>query len=212
VLRRAARLSKASHILLKGVPTTATSGDLRRAVMLAGVQGITEVSLIYQHFAPTGQAVLTVAVPDYTRDALRAAKNITFTGCEEINASLTIDSRFFRQRSRGVQGRADALNRGLLGSGASAGFPSGRTVTISGVPGKVTVKNIRQLVQEFQLADDETNSVLQAPLLETKFSMYARFIIVLASESEAQRLVRKFHLTPFKNLASSQLMTAAVIY
>ena len=122
------------------------------------------MSLIYQRFAPTGQAVLTMALPDYARDALRAAKNITFTGREEIRASLTIDSRFFRKRSRGVQGRADALNRGLLGSGPSAGFPNGRTVTISGVPGRVTVENIRQLVREFKLADDEINSVLQAPL------------------------------------------------
>jgi len=105
-----------------------------------------------------------MAVPDYARDALRAAKNITFSGSEEINASLTIDPRFSRQRFRGVQGRADALNRGLLGSGPSAGFPSRRTVTISGVPGKATAKNIRELVREFQLADDEINSVLQAPL------------------------------------------------
>lgn len=35
-------LNQASHILLRGVPTTATSGDLRRAVMLAGVKGVTE--------------------------------------------------------------------------------------------------------------------------------------------------------------------------
>ena len=105
-----------------------------------------------------------MAVPDYAQDAIRAAKNITFTGNEEISASLTIDSRFLRQRFRGVQGRADALNRGLLGSGPSAGFPSGRTVTITGVPGRATVKNIGELVRGFQLADDEINSVLQAPL------------------------------------------------
>ncbi|KAF8803490.1 hypothetical protein BYT27DRAFT_6726275 [Phlegmacium glaucopus] len=212
VSRVSATLSHASHILLKGVPTTATSGDLRRAVMLAGVQGITEVSLIYRRFAPTGEALLTMAVPDYAQDALRAANKITFTGSEEISASLTIDSRFSRQRSRGVQGRADALNRGLLGSGPSAGFPSRKTVTVSGVPGRATVHNIRQLVQEFQLADDETNSVLQAPLPENKFSMYTRFVVVLASESEAQRLVRKFHLTPFKNQTTLKYMTAAVIY
>jgi len=206
-------LTQASHILLRGLPTSATSGDLRRAVMLAGVQGVIDASLIYHRFAPTGQAVLTMAVPDYTRDALRAAKNITFTGHEEISASLTTDPRFFRQRSRGVQGRADALNRGLLGSGPSAGFPSGRTVTISGVPGKVTVQNMRQLVEGFQLADDEMNSVLQAPLPEGKFSMYARFVVLLASESEAERLVRKLHLTPFRGQESSlQYMTAAVIY
>jgi hypothetical protein len=35
----------ASHILLKGIPTTATSGDVRRAVMLAGLQGVTKGEL-----------------------------------------------------------------------------------------------------------------------------------------------------------------------
>jgi len=211
VPRAAAKLSLASHILLKGLPKTATSGDLRRAVSLAGIQGITDVSLIYQRFAPTGQAVLTMAVPDFAQDALRAAKKITFTGREEIGASLTTDPRFLRHRSRGAQGRADALNRGLLGSGPSAGFPGGKTVTITGVPGRVTVDAFRPLVQGFQLADDEINSVLQAPLPENKFSLYARFIIVLASASEAQRFVRKFHLSPFKSHASS-LMRAAIIY
>lgn len=105
-----------------------------------------------------------MSAPDYTRDALREAKNITFTGCEEIIASPTTEARFLRQRFRGVQGRADALNRGLLGTGPSAGFPPRKTVTITGIPGKATVQNIRHLIEGFQLADDETNSVLQAPL------------------------------------------------
>jgi len=205
-------LIRASHILLRGLPKTATSGDLRRAVALAGIQGVTDVSLIYQRFATTGEAVLTMSAPDYTRDALRAAKNITFTGCEEIIASLTIDAKFFRQRSRGVQGRADALNRGLLGSGPSAGFPPGKTVTITRIPGRARVPNIRHLIEGFQLADDETNSVLQAPLPESRFSMYARFIVLLASQSEAERLVRKLHGTPFRGQESWQYMTAAVIY
>ena len=38
-------MNKASHILLRGVPITATSGDLRRAVMLAGVLGVTHGGL-----------------------------------------------------------------------------------------------------------------------------------------------------------------------
>ena len=38
---------EASHILLKGLPRTATSGDLRRAVMLAGLQGVTKGKLAH---------------------------------------------------------------------------------------------------------------------------------------------------------------------
>lgn len=38
-------ITQASHILLNGLPKTATSGDLRRAVTLADVQGVTEGGL-----------------------------------------------------------------------------------------------------------------------------------------------------------------------
>ena len=106
-----------------------------------------------------------MAAPDFTRDALRLAKKITFMGCEEIYASTTTDIQFsWEKRFRGVKGRADALNRGLLGSGPSAGFPPGRTVSIVGIPGRATVQSFRPLVEGFQLADDEENSVMQVPL------------------------------------------------
>ena len=38
-------IEQASHILLRGLPATATSGDVRRAVMLAGVLGVTDSEL-----------------------------------------------------------------------------------------------------------------------------------------------------------------------
>ena len=37
--------NQASHILLRGVPLSATSGDLRRAVLLAGLLGVTQGEL-----------------------------------------------------------------------------------------------------------------------------------------------------------------------
>lgn len=36
---------RARHIILKGLPLSVTSGDLRRAVMLAGLQGVTDSEL-----------------------------------------------------------------------------------------------------------------------------------------------------------------------
>ena len=123
------------------------------------------VSLIYKRFAPSGSGILTLSTPDLVRDTLRAAKKITFTGCEEITATLSTDPKFSRERFRGVKGRADALNRGLRGFGPSAGFPNGRTVTVTGFPGKnMTVEKFIPYVRGFQLANDETNSVLHAPL------------------------------------------------
>ena len=99
------------------------------------------------------------------RDALEAAKKITFTGREEIGASITVDPALSTgQRRRGVKGRTDALNRGLLGSGTSAGFPAGRTVTVLGFPGTWTVRNFMPYVKGFELALDPENSVVQCPL------------------------------------------------
>ena len=119
-------------------------------------------SLIYNRFLPTGRAILTFATPDLIRDALRATKKITFTGCEEINASIAVDPHLSEQRHRGVKGRVDALNRGLLGFGPSAGFPPGKTVTLTGFPGKMTILNFMPYVEGFQLAH-EINSVMLVP-------------------------------------------------
>lgn len=122
------------------------------------------VSLIYKRFTPTGQAVLTLTTADLVREALRAARKITFTGREEIGAFVTVDPQFTPQRQRGVKGRVDALNRGLLGSGPSAGFPARRTVTVTGFPGKMLLENFMPYVEGFQLANDRKASVMQAPL------------------------------------------------
>jgi len=135
-------------------------------------------------------------------------------GREEIIASLTLDPYLATgQRLRGVKGRVDALNRGLLGCGPSGGFPPGRTVTVVGFPGKkMTVEGFMPYLRGFQLALDETKSVMQSPLPPDMFSLYARFVVMLASESEAQRLVRKLHLTPYTYRAVTRFITATVIY
>lgn len=109
--------------------------------------------------------MLTFSTPDLLRNALPAAKKITFTGREEIFASITVDPLLSTgQRLRGVKGRTDALNRGLLGCGPSGGFPAGRTVTVVGFPGKMSLQNFMRYVQGFQLASDEAKSVVQSPM------------------------------------------------
>lgn len=100
------------------------------------------------------------------RNAFPAAKEITFTGSEKITAVITSDPAIrTRQRLRGIKGRADALNRGLLGFGPSAGgFPAGKTVTVVGFPGKSPIEKVLHYVRGFRLAGDEQNSVIQVPL------------------------------------------------
>lgn len=47
---------------------------------------------------------------------------------------------------------------------------------------------------------------------ERKFSMISRFCIHLESESEAQRLVRTLHMTPYKNQDGAPTVKAEIIY
>ncbi|KAF8162936.1 hypothetical protein B0H34DRAFT_693481 [Crassisporium funariophilum] len=210
--RTAAAFPNATHILLNGVTRTATRGDVRRAVMAAGMKGVADVSILYQHFRPAGKALLTMSLPDYTRDAIRDAERLTMGDNHGITAEPTADPRFMPQRHRGVKGRADATNRGMLGSGPSAGFVSGKTVTLYGLPGKALKRDVSRMVQGFELAGTEETSVLQAPIPERKFSMYSRFVVLLASESEAERLVRKLHLTPYKGIESAPIVHAEIIH
>jgi hypothetical protein len=123
------------------------------------------VSIDYFRFSPAGTAILTMIAPDYTRNALQAAKTITFTGCDKIRVYPTLNAKFFGQRFRGAKGRAEALSRGILtGSGPSAWFPAGKTVIINGFPGRSTVQDLRPFIEGFELKYDETTSVLLAPM------------------------------------------------
>jgi hypothetical protein len=110
---------------------------------------------------PTGNAVLSFAGTGPDLPAVLASKKITFSGSEKISTAVFYD-REVPGRLRGVKGRHDALNRGLCGDGASAGFPIGTTVTVTGLPGRMTIHMFKRYLQGFQLAN-ETNSVMLAP-------------------------------------------------
>lgn len=104
------------------------------------------------------------------------------------------------------------MRRGFEGSGPSALFPPGKTVTVSGLRGKTPLYKFLEMIRGFQLEDDQETSVLEVAVPEKDFTMYKRYVVVLASESEAQRLVRKLHRTPIVTAISDHCMTASVIY
>lgn len=168
--------------------------------MNANMKGVADVALNYVHFRPSGKAILTMSLPDYTADAIRAASNITISGCK-VEAEPIEHPEVMMPSGES-----------LLGNGTSAGVVVGKTVTISGLPGKTRPPAVLKLVKGFKLADSKKSSpVLPIPLPDKKFSLYSRFIVQMDSESEAQRLVRKFHMTPFKESAT-HIIRAEVIY
>jgi len=208
--RAALALRDATHILLRGLPMTITAQDVRRHVAEANLKGVSEVSLYYKHFRPTGKAILTMALPDYTRDAIRDAEQILIPGCK-ILAEPVVDLPGLGIRSEPSKGdpRSDPE---LLGTGPSAGVPERRTVTLHGLRGKSTVGHVMPLLKGFRLSREEKYPVQHAPLPERKFSLVSRFVIYLDSESEAQKFIRKFHMTRYKNIPDAPLIKVSLIF
>ncbi|KDR81772.1 hypothetical protein GALMADRAFT_59579, partial [Galerina marginata CBS 339.88] len=201
---------EAQHIVVRGLPLSATSQDLRRMVMQADLKGVNAVSLYYRHFRPTGKAILTMALPDYTRDALRGITDIIVPG-HRLRADLIEHPAQMYIPPANAEGPPD---RDALGNGPGAGVPEGRTVTIAGVPGKRKPEDIRHMLKGFRLAKDQKPPVQLAALYVSparKYTLYSRFTVYLESESEAQRLVRKLHMTRYKNIDGAPLIRATII-
>jgi hypothetical protein len=165
---------------MKGLPIGTMPGDVRRALKLARIQGVTDgtagllayqttsqidfflltVSLIYRRFEPTGNALLSFSVPQAVAQAMDEVEKITFTGCDKIECSIYTNP-LYEQRIRGAKGRADAVRRGFDGSGPSALFPPGKTVTVNGLRGKTPLPKFLEMIRGFQLEDDQETSVLE---------------------------------------------------
>ncbi|CAA7265423.1 unnamed protein product [Cyclocybe aegerita] len=163
-------VSNPTHIFLRNVPQCTTPGDIRRALMRAEIKGVADVSRLYKHFRPQKKVLITMSLPDYTPDALRAAKDVHILGFP-----LDVDV----VHNRDVVLTSDPKH----GDGPSAGVVPGRTVTLAGLPGRSTYAHVRQLLKGF-----EFEKIIAVPLEHKKFSLYSRFAIEMASESEAQRL------------------------
>lgn len=161
-----------------------------------------------------------MSLPDYTREAIRAAGNITISGCKVEAEPIEHPELMMPSPT------------GLTGNGASAGVVVGKTVTLSGLPGKTRLPTVYRMVEGFKLANVKRGyPVTAVPMYvlyvlfgfalyvmtrclspENKFSLYSRFIVQLDSESEAQRFVRKYHMTPFKDSDAAPIIRAEVIY
>jgi len=169
--------------------------------MNANMKGVADVALNYAHFRPTGKAILTMSLPDYTREAIRAAGNITISGCRVEAEPIEHPELMMPSRTE------------LTGNGISAGVVVGKTVTLSGLPGKTKQAAVVKMVEGFKLANlRDGYPVRPVPIPDKKFSLYSRFIVQLDSESEAQRLVRKYHMVPFKDSDAAPIIRAEIIY
>ncbi|RDB24265.1 hypothetical protein Hypma_008713 [Hypsizygus marmoreus] len=186
------------HILLKGIAPTATTGDVKRAI--AGkLNGVASVAINYWRFGPSGRALITLTQSDFMQENLRALNRLTIAGIP-AKAQAIYYNEAVSNRTRGVKGRAEAVERGFpLGTGPWGNYPNHeRNVVIWGLPGKLTVDALEaNALEGFKVArsKDGKAMIIKVPLPETKFTFFSRFVVTMSSVSEAHRLVRRLHST-----------------
>lgn len=208
-------LQHARHIILRGVPKTATTWDVRRVLTRSGAHGVTNIHICYEYFKPTGEVLITLSRPHFLRDNLRVLDNVSF-------AASRVSPRPFipeeaprpKMRSRGLRGKEQAALRGALnGNGPHAGMSNlDRTVTIWGLAGKATPRALAEVLEGFDVAESAKGrmNIIKIPLPENQFSMTSRFIVTLKTVAEAHRVVRALHQTRHEQLGTHPIKAASL--
>jgi hypothetical protein len=114
------------------------------------------VAIDYRRFIPTGRAFLTLANRDLLNKNLRALENATISSIP-ITAVSSPPPLPPPRRTRGVQGRMEAAERGLIqGDGPGGGvLKGGKNVVLWGMPGRLTQEGLKGFLQNFKLAGTE---------------------------------------------------------
>ncbi|KAH7914961.1 hypothetical protein BJ138DRAFT_1123028 [Hygrophoropsis aurantiaca] len=190
-----------THIQIRNLPRSALPTDVRRVTIREKLTGVTDVMLDYHRFKPTGRAYLEISHPDFTRPNVVALERTTVSGMLITAYPSPAPNVHPTPRTRGVQGRIDAAERGAIkGNGPHGGFPSfGKCVVLWGFPGKSNADMVRGFLKGFELVGGQGNpDILQVALPDTTFSLYSRYIVRTTSIAEAYRIVRKSHMTYYK--------------
>ncbi|KAF7338407.1 hypothetical protein MVEN_02066500 [Mycena venus] len=189
-IRRGARripesLKRATQIELSNLPPTTTPADLRRLIVRAQVQGVEDAAIDYHHLNPTGRAYLKLTHPDFLVPGLDALEKVTISGIHPI-----------AQPSQRPPAAAQ-----LDGNGLSSELDSnGRYVAVWGLPKAVAPNVLDDIIRDrFSFPPGEPY-IFKMPELNTAdnprvFTLASRFLVRLASVSEAHRLVRELHMT-----------------
>jgi hypothetical protein len=117
-----------------------------------GLNIVSEVSLLYERFKPTGKAYVTLTTQDSLKLNLRLLQKASLASIP-VNVWTEIDHGLLavQSRNRGTKGRRDAADRGLItGDGPDGGIVSnGRVVVVSGLPGKLGSEGFRRYLKRF---------------------------------------------------------------
>ncbi|KZT67767.1 hypothetical protein DAEQUDRAFT_812632 [Daedalea quercina L-15889] len=206
-----------THILLGNVPRTAIPADIKRLCFKHKVDSVSHIALDYYRFTPTGRAWLTLNSSTHMRYTLKSLKGSVISG-KLLDADAAHDPKNPVNRTRGVKGRLEAAERGLVtGSGPDGASTShGRGVVIQGLPGKLTPEGLRSYLKDFKLAATEggRKEIVKLDTPNLRLTIKSRFFVRLASVAEAHRLVRELHMTYFESkfYDNKYSLRAAVVY
>ncbi|KAJ7905356.1 hypothetical protein B0H14DRAFT_2327192, partial [Mycena olivaceomarginata] len=172
-------------VQLSNVPPTATPADLRRLIYRSQVQGVEDVSIEYRHLSPTGRAYVKLTHSDFLQPSLDALESVTISGVHTIAEPSD----------------RPPLAAQLEGNGLSSELDSnGRYVAVWGLPKAVGPETLDAILGgRFTFPPGEAY-IFKMPHPDTNnnFTMAARFLVRLASVSEAHRLVRELHMTYYQ--------------
>ncbi|KAI0093910.1 hypothetical protein BDY19DRAFT_284731 [Irpex rosettiformis] len=187
-----ADITRTRHIQLHNVPKTAQPGDIWRLCTRAKLENV-----------ESGNAWVTLTNASFSDSTLKKFHEGHYIGASEISASMNArkDAEFLR-RGRGEKGREDAANRGVLGSGPSARISGGeKNVCLSGLPDYTTVDVVKRILKSFKFTSSGEKEVVKLEQATRQYTnSTGRFLVRLASSSEAHRLVRKLHETDFNEI------------
>ncbi|EPT06196.1 hypothetical protein FOMPIDRAFT_1034132 [Fomitopsis schrenkii] len=206
-----------TFILAHNVPRSAIPADIKRVCAKYKVEHVSDVSLDYYRFQPTGRAWLTLSSPNYMQHALKAMQGTVLSG-KALRGVPVNDPSEAITRTRGVKGRLEAAERGLFTGNGPNGMSTGqgKGVVIYGLPGKLTPGGLRTYLRNFKLASAEAGQqeIVKLETPNKRLTLKSRYYVRLSSVAEAHRLVRELHMTFFeRNIYENKYpIRAQVVY
>ncbi|KAI0636905.1 hypothetical protein C8Q77DRAFT_1095102 [Trametes polyzona] len=183
------------HIKLSGLPRTALPDDLRRLCGKTKAENVAGVAIDYRRFRPTGHGYLSFTTPELAEAANKALRRAV-AGGKMIETQL-IHYLPTIPRARGQKGILEAAERGAVtGDGPGGGVTAGgRNVVMYGLPGRLGADQLIGSLRNFKLAGAEHGREVAVKLEQgERVTSTSRWLVRMASVSEAHRLVRKLHM------------------
>ncbi|KIY50997.1 hypothetical protein FISHEDRAFT_38592, partial [Fistulina hepatica ATCC 64428] len=213
------------QIRLSQVPRSATLADIRRALLSVGAQGIVDVSIVYDRFRATGEAIVTCHRANQVMENLGLIKRLGVFGqtisaqpCSESNARSRGGVNYEVNAYRNLYFRdGQYYNPSHFGNGTNGGIlERERKVVAWGFPPTFNEDDIMAWVKDYKLArlDKGKVDLTRLALTDGLPSSMSKWVIGLSSPAEAHRLVRDIHMRPILRAAQKQIgfIRAQIIY